>query len=406
MGRSGGGGGFGGGGFGGGFGGGGGIGGGFSGGSGWSGGGFGGGRSGGPMPGGYSGGGGGNGFLGGLILGSLLGDSRGGGGPVPPTGPQRPGSDGPGPQQPGKGPSSGGGCLSVIIVIICAVILVAVLSAVMGGASGGTRTSSTVERTPLPLGTVQNTGYFQDDDGSWIGDPGELDQAMRQFCLDTGVVPYLIIVPNGQVTSRDALTQQATAYYQEHYDDGDHFVLAFCDDGKGRFNAGYYVGAQAKSVMDSEALDIFAEYLSINYDDWDLTETEIFANTYRETAERIMTTDADRMMPAYIAGAAAVAVVVIGLVVYFTLKRRREAREREQKRQQEILSTPLEKFEDHSVEELAREYEQSREAAKAEDGAPQQPGAPGSPGAFEKFGDEQLEQLERKYNGDESDNAR
>ena len=37
---------------------------------------------------------------------------------------------------------------------------------------------------------------------------------------------------------------------------------------------------------------------------------------------------------------------------------------------------------------------------------PHQPGAPGSPGAFEKFGDEQLEQLERKYNGDESDNAR
>lgn len=393
-----------GGGFGGGFGGGGGIGGGFSGGSGGRsrGGGFGGGRSSIPSSGGgYSGGGhsSGGGFLGGLILGSLLGGNRGGGGSVPP--PPQPSPT----PQPGGQPPSRKGCLPTIIVIFCAFALVGALSTIISGdfsASSDTKASSTVERTALPLGTVQNTGYFQDDDGDWIEDPRELDQAMRQFCLDTGVVPYLIIFPNGSYTTQGELTQQATAYYGEHYDDGAHFVLAFCDNNQGGFNAGYYIGAQAKSVMDSEALSIFAEYLDKNYDNRMLTETEVFANTYRDTAERIMTTDADRMMPSYITTVVVAGIVVIVALVLFARKKRREAKEREQKRQQEILNTPLEKFEDHSVEELAREYERSRQAME-DDGAVS--GDSPSLGTYEKFGDDQLEELERKYNGDKSDNA-
>lgn len=401
MGRSGGGFSGGGGGFGGGFGGGGGIGGGFSGGSGGrSRGGFsGGGRSSMPPAGGYSGGG--NGFLGGLILGSLLGGSRGGGSTPPPSQP----SPTPPSQQPGGQPSSRKGCLPTIIVIFFAFVLVGALSALISGdfgSSGGIKTSSTVERTALPLGTVQNSGYFQDDDGDWIEDPRELDQAMRQFCLDTGVVPYLIIFPNGSYTTQAELTEKATAYYGEHYDDGAHFVLAFCDNDKGGFNAGYYIGAQAKSVMDSEALNIFAEYLDKNYDNRSLTETEVFADTYRDTAERIMTTDADRLMPSYIVSAVVAGIVIIVALVLFARKKRREAEEREQKRQQEILNTPLEKFEDHSVEELAREYERSREASEG-DGSSS--AASSAPAAYEKFGDDQLEELERKYNGDKSDNA-
>lgn len=283
-------------------------------------------------------------------------------------------------------------------------IFVSLLSVLVNGDlhDTSTKAASTVERTALPLGVVEDTGYFQDDSGDWIEDPKELDQAMRQFCLDTGVVPYLIILPNGQVTTQGELTQQATAYYEDHYTDGSHFVLVFCDNGKGRFNAGYFVGVQAKSVMDSEALSIFAEYLSINYDDWDLTETEIFANTYRETAERIMTTDAKRMAPAYITATVVVGAIVIVIIVAFTLKRRREFKEREQKRQQEILNTPLEKFGDESVEDLAKEYERSREAMETGEAPPNDPAVPSH---FEKFGDDELEELEKKYNGDKSDNA-
>ena len=44
-------------------------------------------------------------------------------------------------------------------------------------------------------------------------------------------------------------------------------------------------------------------------------------------------------------------------LLFVTLKKRREQREREQKRAEEILKTPLEKFSDKEVEDLAKKYE-------------------------------------------------
>ena len=44
-------------------------------------------------------------------------------------------------------------------------------------------------------------------------------------------------------------------------------------------------------------------------------------------------------------------------MLFVTLKKRREQREREQKRAEEILKTPLEKFGDKEVEDLAKKYE-------------------------------------------------
>lgn len=397
MGRSGGGGGFSGGGFGGGFSGGGGVGGGFSGGSGGrssgSFGGFGGGRSNVPVGGGYSSGGSG-GFFTGMLLGNLL-SSRGGSGggyqgPNDPTPPQGGGS-----HPPNSPRSSHKGCITALVVLFAAMVLCGTISIILFGAPSETSTSSTVEREPLPLGVVEETGYFVDSSGDWIDDPAKLDAAMRQFCMDTGVVPFLTILPNGSFNSRAELTQLSQSYYTEHYDDGNHFVLTFCDDGHGRYNAGYYLGAQAKAVMDSEALNIFGEYLSINYDNLNLSETEIFANTYLETAERIMTTDADRDMPVRITTAVVACIIIVVIVIALVLRNRRKAKEREQIRQQQILNTPLEKFGEDSVEKLAKEYE----ASKTDE---QDASAVTMPDSYAKFGDDTLKELENKYNGDKS----
>ncbi len=361
MGRSaGGGGGFGGGGFsGGGFGGGfssGGIGGGFSGG--------GGGRSHGSGPGfggpsyhgGYHGGGGGN-FFGGLLLGSLLsgrGGSGGGGVPGGSGGPNGPGNGGGG-QQPRSN-----GCLATIVVVFCAMLLCGILVAVLDGgacASGSVAsTASTVERTPLPAGSVEETPYFTDDAGDWIANPSQLEQGMRQFYMDTGVQPYLYIEPNGSVTSSSQLSQLAQQFYEENIQDQAHFVVFFCDDGRGGFNVGYWIGAQARGVMDSEAIRIFQDLLNANYNNLNLSETEIFANTFQQTGDRIMTTDAKRNAPVYITFAVVAGVVIVVVIVALVLRRRRIARAEELRRQEEILSKPLEKFGDDELKDLEEKY--------------------------------------------------
>lgn len=316
----------------------------------------GGGRSAGPGfggSGGYGGGhsGGGGNFFGGFLLGSLLSDrggrGSGGGGQGNPQGGN--GSGGPG----------AGGCLTTILVIFAAMLLCGALVALMDGgacsASTSGSTQSTVERTPLPQGSVQETPYFTDE-GDWIANPQQLEQAMRQFYMETGVQPYLFIEPNGAYRSSSELSSLASQFYQDNITDEAHFVVFFCDDDNGSFNVGYTVGAQAKTVMDSEALAIFQDCLDANYLDFSLSETEIFADTYTQTADRIMTTDAKRNAPVYITFAVVAGVIVVVIVVALVLRKRRIARMEELKRQEEILSKPLEKFGDDELKDLEEKY--------------------------------------------------
>ena len=388
MGRSGGGGGFsGGGGFGGGFGSsGGGFGGGFSGGSGsggrsagHGGSGFGGGYHGG----GYYGGGFGGGSFWGGFLGGLMGSSRsggGGGGSVPPqmspqpSGPQQPGSgDGPGGNgpQPGssQGKSSNSGC-GTVFVIVAAVLLVLLLVVALGGGSctGANVPASTVERTALPAGSVNETGYFTDEDGDWIHDPAKLERGLRHFYEETGVQPYVYILPNGSVRSYQELQSIAQEKYDELFTDQAHFVLVFCDDGNGRFNAAYWAGAMTGSVLDDEAINIFKAYLSQNYDDMGLTEEEIFSDAFADTADRIMTVTPSPL-PVI---AVCAAVIIVAVVVFLIVRNRRLAEQREAERMQEILNTPLESFADAELADLEKKYAQ----AGASDAPPVQPTKP------------------------------
>ena len=385
MGRSGGGG-FGGGGFGGGFSGGGRSSGGFGGGGGFGGrsfgGGGGGGRSfgggGGSFGGGSFGGGssfggsssGGSGFAQGVLLGHLLSDRKSGGGgnfgggynggdyepgrhPRPQE-PQRPNEPQRAPQNGGKSNSGCSTLFVILAIVLVAVVLFNVVSCSMGISSSDSGiTSSTVTREALPAGAVVETAYFTDDDHDWIDRPSHLEDGMRHFYQMTGVQPYLYILPNGTTTSIQELTQLAEALYGQLFTDEAHFLLVFCDDGYGSYNCGYVVGSQAKTIMDSEAIDVLADYLDRYYNDLSLTEEELFSQAFAHTADRIMTVTKSPLVPA----AACFAAAVIAIVVYLVLQKRREQREREQQRMEEILSTPLEQFGDQHVENLAKKYE-------------------------------------------------
>lgn len=365
MGRSGGGG-FsgGGGGFSGGFSGGGRSSGGFSGGSR---GGFGGGRSGTPRGGGHGGFGGLGGFggffgHGPIIINAPRTTYHGGSGGPGPGGPGDPGrppysNNGNSPQKPPR-KSSGAGTAFAIIALFVFLIFAYALVGGSFGCSSSDVAASTIEREALPAGAVVETPYYTDQDGDWISNSSVLEQGMRQFYMDTGVQPYLYILPNGTTTSTSELSDMSNKLYGELFDDEAHFLLVFCDNGHGGYNCGYTVGAQAKTIMDAEALDIFADYLDRYYNDYSLTENEIFAKTYEDTAARIMSVTPSPVVPVV----ACAAVVTVAIIVAIALKRRRDAKEREQIRQQEILSTPLEKFGDTEVEELARKYEDDQKA--------------------------------------------
>ncbi len=330
------------------------------GGGGFSGGGFSGGFSGGGRSsGGFSGGGrsGGGSFGGGRGSSGYRGGFGGYGGPRPiHTGPviihNAPryggGGNGGNPHQPRR---QGSG---TVIATICIILVMLMLFfVVIGGASNGEIQKSTYQREKLPASAVTETAYYTDE-GGWFSNRSELESGMKAFYRETGVQPYLYLLPNGTTTSTTELTSYAKELYPQLFSDEGHFLLVFCDDDYGSYNCGYVVGSQAKTVMDDEAVAILADYLDRYYNDYSISEEEIFSKTFEDTGERIMTVTKSPLPVIVIC----FAVVAVAVMVFITLKKHREQKEREQKRAEEILKTPLEKFGDKDVEDLAKKYEE------------------------------------------------
>lgn len=187
---------------------------------------------------------------------------------------------------------------------------------------------STVEREPLPSSAVTETEYYTDEPG-WISNQNELLSGMKSFYQQTGVQPYLYIADtvNG---SRSPSTQELQQYAQELYDrlftDEGHFLLVFWDSGTGSYRCGYTVGAQAKTVMDDEAVGILSDYLDRYYTDTSMGDEEFFSTVFDKTAERIMSVTRSPWPTVLIVVVVAAAVVLVVVLLYKWWKRAKEQR--------------------------------------------------------------------------------
>ena len=274
----------------------------------------------------------------------------------------------------GSGGSGGGsdnsGCggigCGIVIALFALILLVSVFSACMdsydtGSSYSSSVSASTVEREALPASAVNETAYYTDADGDWIHNASQLESGLRHFYKKTGVQPYVYILPNGTTTSTSDLQSRAEKLYGELFTDDAHFILVFCDDGEGGYNCGYAVGSQAKTIMDSEAISILADYLDRYYSDFSLSEEEIFSKAFSDAADRIMTvTGSTARTTTKVLGGVAVVALIAGTVI-IVVKKRDEQKKAEAKRTQDILNTPLEKFGSDEVEELAKKYQTDEE---------------------------------------------
>lgn len=337
-------------------------GGGFSGGSRGSGGFSGGGGSGRSGQGGFGGGFGGpppgppshhgsSGFWEGMVIGSLLNDRRGGGG-----------GGGGGHRPPSNNNQNNNGCGIGCLIVILLVFALGIFSAALGGSSDSV-TKSTVQREALPASAVTETAYYTDEAG-WISNKNELTSGMKDFYKRTGVQPYLYILNdlNGSTTpSTTELQQFAEQEYDKLFTDEGHFLLVFCDTGSGSYNCGYAVGSQAKTIMDSEAVSVLADYLDRYYSS-DMEDEEFFSTAFQKTGERIMTVTKSQTPTVIIVFVIAAAVVVVVFLLYRWREKARAEKRRRDKEMEDILQTPLDKFSDEDeAENLAKKYEKKNE---------------------------------------------
>ena len=315
----------------------------------------GGGFSGGHSGGGFSGGRSGGGFSGGRSGGGRSGSSGNFGGSSRPSyhsnsplfyrSPVIIHSGGSGYAQPPRKQKSTFSTLLKILIFV--VLILCVLRYCSGNTSSGADlTASTHAREKLPASAVTETAYYTDADGGWISNRSQMEQGLRKFYQETGVQPYVYILPNGTETGTNRLSEMAEELYDELFRDEGHFLLVFCDDGNGSYHCGYVVGNAAKTVMDSEAISILSDYLNRYYNDYSISEEEIFSNAFSHTAKRIMTVTKSPLAIVMIC----LAVIIVAFIIYRIIKSVNARKAEELERMENILHTPLEKFGDDIIE--------------------------------------------------------
>lgn len=218
----------------------------------------------------------------------------------------------------------------------------------------------------LPADVLIKTPYFTDEDGSWIDYPNKLVAGMREFLDETGVQPYLYVLPDGKSISSTELDQQAKELYGELFDDEAHFLVVFCDDSRGSYLLGYAVGEQAKEIVGSETIDAFEQKLNKGYYRYStrMDEEQMFSDAFSEASKTVSGGNQKLNQAAYTFGAFlvfgfvfALAIALIGvavLFVYALVKKRKNKEERIAA----LMRQPLRKFSDSKAERLARKYEQ------------------------------------------------
>ncbi len=254
-----------------------------------------------------------------------------------------------------SGTGTGCGCSTMVIIAMILIIIVVFIMLGTGSIfSGGDITKSTAERVALPAGAVNETGYYTDELG-WISNETKLLTGLKYFHKKTGVQPYLYIMDNVN-GSHHPTESELDAFTNELYDrlftDEAHLLLVFFEYNNAYMDR-YVCGTQAKTVIDAEAADILLDYIDRYYYDDSLTDEEFFSKAFSDAADRIMTVTRSP----WISVMSVFALLALAVVLFTWWNMAKRQKDLEARRMEEILKTPLEKFDDLEAEKLAKKYE-------------------------------------------------
>lgn len=245
------------------------------------------------------------------------------------------------------------GCLAWTIL---AVVLVVVFGITRSAAPGDATdiTPSTVQRTALAVGSVNETGYYTDELG-WIKSPTRLQAGLRNFYQKTGIQPYVYItdtIAGTHAPTADEVEIWINSLYDELFTDEAHFLLVFFeyDD---VYQTWYMGGAQTKTVMDGQASDILLDYIDSYYYDQDLTDEQMFSNAFSDAADRIMSVTTSPWIPVWIV----FGIVAILVVIFIWWRHAKKQNNLEAAQKERVLNAPLTTFGSIEAQTLAQKYE-------------------------------------------------
>lgn len=252
------------------------------------------------------------------------------------------------------GGSASGGSPAVTMIILMIVFAFIVINTLM---SSGSYTKSTINREPL-TGTTFDNNCIVDEIG-WFDNVTSTERRLHEFWKKTGVQPYIVLHEYDPSLTSDVFKDEWAQYYYEHnIKNEDTFLFVYFAEEDVDNDVGYmaYVnGKHVSSVMDSEAVEIFWDYID-KYWYSDMSTDDMFVKTFSQTAKTIM-----RVSTTWL-DVAVILVVMIGVValviilfVWWRSKVKRDAAKA--KETERILNTPIEKLGDTSADELTSKYD-------------------------------------------------
>lgn len=257
----------------------------------------------------------------------------------------------------GGGGCGGAGCGFILMPILLLMIIMIILSSIGdSGSSTGGVTSSTIEREPLPAGSVDETDYYTDTTGEWIYNESTMLSGLRHFYNETGVQPHVYIteeINGSRDPSNDEIQAFADDLYDELFTDEAHLLLIFFEPYLSQYTTYLRPGIQARQVIDNEATDIIRDYLDRYYYYDNLSDEAYFSRSFNESADRIMEVTRSPWIMIWII----LGIIVLVVILYTWWKSHKEQKNLEAEQTKEILSQPIERFGRDKAEELSKKYD-------------------------------------------------
>lgn len=229
-------------------------------------------------------------------------------------------------------------------LIACLIVFAVVIFSFFMIASDDSDVTSTINREKIENPIPYDNNCIKDELG-YVENTSKLSKNLKNFYNKTGIQPYIYLKSYDETLTSDSQKDNyAQNWYEQNIDNEDTFLFVYYED-QDPNEIGYmaYVnGKQITSVMDSEAVNIFWNYIDRYWTDNSLSTVEVFTKTFNSTANTIMeksTTSNDIIkIICIIVGI----VIVIGGIIY--ILRMKFKRDKEKAKETvEILKTPLDK---------------------------------------------------------------
>lgn len=229
-------------------------------------------------------------------------------------------------------------------LIACLIVFAVVIFSFFMIASDDSDVTSTINREKIENPIPYDNNCIKDELG-YVENTSKLSKNLKNFYNKTGIQPYIYLKGYDETLTSDSQKDNyAQNWYEQNIDNEDTFLFVYYED-QDPNEIGYmaYVnGKQVTSVMDSEAVNIFWNYIDRYWTDDSLSTVEVFTKTFNSTANTIMeksTTSNDIIkIICIIVGI----IIVIGGIIY--ILRMKFKRDKEKAKETvEILKTPLDK---------------------------------------------------------------